>query len=219
MCGLPVLRWPARPVLTALNGNGAGRWESLVHKARLSPDETTTWFGARTTRPARTVIDIARNSGLRAGLVVADAALADGLVSMSDLDAALAGAVRWPGVRTARRVVELASPLAESPLESLSRLLVVDAGLPLPELQVVVHTRGGRYRVDGLWRDRRVVLEVDGMMKYATPDELRAEKIRQENLERAGYRVVRVTWDDVVNRPAATARRIALALRAAPSRW
>ena len=150
---------------------------------------------------------------------MADAALADGLVSMSDLDAALAGAVRWPGVRTARRVVELASPLAESPLESLSRLLVVDAGLPLPELQVVVHTRGGRYRVDGLWRDRRVVLEVDGMMKYATPDELRAEKIRQENLERAGYRVVRVTWDDVVNRPAATARRIALALRAAPSRW
>ena len=47
MCGLPVLRWPARPVLTARNGNGAGRWESLVHKARLSPDEITTWFGAQ----------------------------------------------------------------------------------------------------------------------------------------------------------------------------
>jgi very-short-patch-repair endonuclease len=213
MFALPAVRRQERPILTAMLGNGEGRPDALIHRARLDAAEVTTWFGVPVTRPARTVIDIARDSGLRAGLVVADAALADGLVSMAELDAALVGQVRWPGVRTARRVVELASPLAESPLETLARLLVFNAGLPLPELQAVVHTRGGSYRVDGLWRDKRVILEADGFLKYATPADLRAEKLRQENLERAGYVVVRVTWDDVVHRPAETARRIASALR------
>lgn len=215
MFALPALRWPPRPILTAFIGNGEGRPDALIHRAGLDAEEVTNWFGVAVTRPARTVIDIARDSGLRAGLVVADAALADGLVSVSELDAALVTKARWPGVRTARRVVELASPLAESPLETLSRLLVLDAGLPVPELQAVVHTRGGRYRVDALWRDQRVILEADGMLKYATPADLRAEKVRQENLERAGYVVIRVTWDDVMHRPAETARRIEAALRAA----
>ncbi len=46
------------------------------------------------------------------------------------LDDALAAARGWPGVRRARSVLALASPLAESPLESLVRLRLHDAGFP-----------------------------------------------------------------------------------------
>jgi very-short-patch-repair endonuclease len=206
--GMPLLHVATRPVLTAIEGNGGGRRDVLVHLAALSDDEIRIWFGCPVTSVARTVVDLARNLGVSAGLVAADAALHDELVTRAELGAALARAVRWPGVTTARRVVELASPLAESPLESLSRLMIVDGGLPVPELQVRVHTERGTYRVDGLWRERRVVLEVDGMLKYRTVDDLREEKLRQEALERAGYLVVRVTWDDVVRQPVRTSARI-----------
>jgi hypothetical protein len=43
----------------------------------------------------------------------------------------------------------------------------VEVADSLPEPQVWVATAGGRYRVDGLWADRMVVLECDGMLKYA----------------------------------------------------
>ena len=59
-----------------------------------------------------------------------------------------------------------------------------------------------------------MVLEVDGLLKYRDESALPAEKKRQEQLERMGYRVVRVTWSDIVNDPAGTAARIAWALRA-----
>jgi Protein of unknown function (DUF559) len=212
MYGLPLLAAPRRPRLTTI-GNGGGEQDILVHSAGLRDDERTDWFGVPITTVARTVIDLARNTGVRAGLVAADAALAECLASADELGAAVERATRWPGVRGARRVVELASPLAESPLESLTRLLVVDAGLPTPQLQIWVRTAYQRYRVDGLWPDRAVVFEADGLLKYAAQLDLHREKLRQEELERAGYRVVRVTWDDVWSHPTRTADRIAAALR------
>jgi hypothetical protein len=212
--GLPLLSDPSRPRLTVGVGNGGGQTDALIHAAGLWPEEIETWFGAPVTTPARTVVDVARNCGIKAGLVMADAALADNLASAGDLGAAVERATHWPGIRAARRAVELASPFAESPLESLSRLLIIDAGLPVPGLQKWIKTHRGWYRVDGLWPDRAVILEVDGLKKYRDDDgALAEEKLRQEALERAGYRVVRVTWDDVVHHPELTVFRIADALR------
>jgi very-short-patch-repair endonuclease len=58
-----------------------------------------------------------------------------------------------------------------------------------------------------------VVLEADGRMKYRG-DELWREKLRQERLERLGYRVIRVLWRDVMYRPTETIARIRRALLA-----
>ena len=212
--GLPLLRDPSRPRLTVGVGNGGGQRDALIHAAGLWPEEIQPWFGAPVTTPARTVVDVARNCGMKAGLVAADAALADNLASAGDLAAAVERATHWPGITVARRAVELASPDAESPLESLSRLLIIEAGLPVPGLQKWIKTYRGWYRVDGLWPDRAVILEADGMKKYRDDeDAMPEEKLRQEALERAGYRVVRVTWDDVMNHPELTVFRIADALR------
>jgi very-short-patch-repair endonuclease len=62
-----------------------------------------------------------------------------------------------------------------------------------------------------LWPHQRLIVEVDGRVKY-TADELWREKRRQERLERLGYRVVRVMWSDVVHDWPATLRRILDAL-------
>jgi hypothetical protein len=217
MYGLPVLALPARPRLTVAQANGGGERDALVHAAGIWPEEATTWFGIALLTPARTVVDIARNAGIRAGLVATDAALSDGLITFAELAGAIERAKHWPGIKTARRLMELGCADIESPLESLSRLMISDAGLPLPEPQQWVSTASGRFRVDGLWADRAVILEADGLTKYrlreSDDDPLVLEKLRQEALERAGYRVVRVTWDDVMRRPQYTIFRIVAALR------
>jgi very-short-patch-repair endonuclease len=217
--GIPLLRPPKRPTLTAGRGSGyqtCTREDVRIHVAGLWRADVDAWFGAPVTAVARTVMDLARLRGVAQGLMAADAALHEQLTTPRELRAALRRQRGWPGVRRARQVVEAADGLAESPLESLTRLCLREAGLPAPELQAWVDTPGGRYRVDFLWRGQKVILEADGMAKYAgNPTALADEKRRQEHLERAGYRVIRVLWEDVVRHPAQTAARVRAVLTAA----
>jgi very-short-patch-repair endonuclease len=208
LLGLPVLHRPAHPGLTAtIPATSGARRNVTVYRARLPVGDRAEWFGAPVTIVARTIVDLARVDRLQ-GLVAADAALHERLVTTADLARQLGGCAGWPGAARARDVLAAASSLAESPLETLTRLCLLDAGLPSPELQV----RIGRDRVDMLWRDERVVVEADGRMKYRD-DELWTEKRRQERIERLGFRVVRVLWADVVDHPDETAARVRAALR------
>jgi hypothetical protein len=207
--GLPLLATPHAPELTALRASTLGvRTACRVRGAVLAADEVTDWFGAPVTTIARTVVDLGRHDRA-AALVAADAAVHEGLLTAAALDAAVARGSGWPGIRAVREVVPLVSPLAESPLESLTRLRLVDAGVPAPELQaeIIDPADGWQCRVDMLWRAARVVLEADGKVKY-TGRELWREKLRQERLERLGYRVVRALWSDVTARPDELVQRV-----------
>ena len=200
--GLPLLRLPMIPEVTAVVPSTLGRrFGVAVRSAALCADELSAWYGAPVTTAARTVMDVARGER-RAGLVAADAALHERLVTPDDLACVSRRTTGWPGARAAREIVALASALAESPLESLVRLSVLDAGLPAPQLQVRVDdpADGWWCRVDMLWPEPRVVLEADGKIKYSGV-ELWREKRRQLRLERLGYRVVRAIWSDVVHDP------------------
>ncbi len=215
--GLDVMRVPKVATLTSsFRDHAASRSGAVVRSAKLSDGDVTTWFGTRVTSCPRTVIDIARRSA-RDGIVVADSALLNELVTIDQLRSALRRQQHWDGVITARRVVELASGLSESALESLARLFLDDNHIPLPEQQVWIETHRGWFRVDGLWGEFGVILEVDGLIKYrkADPnddDPLVTEKLRQEALERAGYTVIRVTWADIHVTPQATLVRIVAVL-------
>jgi hypothetical protein len=210
--GLPFFGGGNRPELTSADIPAtADRGGVRVYAAALR-GQVHRWFGAPIMSHARTVVDLARH-GRRSGLMAADAALHERLVNAEQLERAVRQATGWPGIRKARSIIDLASELAESALESLTRLLLHDNGVPAPQLQQWVLTRLGWFRVDGLWPERMVVLECDGLVKYGAVGALAEEKKRQEALERAGYRVVRVTWDDVINHPLETVARILEALR------
>jgi hypothetical protein len=213
--GLPLVAIPDRVVLTAVAPSRMGtRGRVLVRAAGQPVRDLTTWFGAPITTIARTIIDLARQNRA-AGLVAADAALHERVVGQDELRWVASQCAGWPGARWAREIVAVASPLAESPLETLTRLCIVDAKLPVPELQVWIEGAVWRYRVDMLWREHRVIAEADGRVKYSG-DELWREKRRQERLERAGFRLVRVLWDDVMRRRTETIDRISHALFGGP---
>lgn len=194
--GLPTLAVPARPVLTVSPGRPTHR--AGARTAALLPDEVTAWFGVPVTDIARTIVDSARHDR-RNGLLAADAALHEELVTVELIEAALNSARSRRGIRQAREVLALAEPKAESPLETLTRLAIHDSGLPMPEPQVEIEVPGRRrpLRVDLMWPEHRLILEVDGREKYRD-DALWDEKRRERALRRLGYTVERVVWDDIM---------------------
>lgn len=112
---------------------------------------------------------------------------------------ALCGARLLPGhSRThLRTVLELGDGRSESAGESRLRFLLWTLGLPTPLLQAEIRGEGLVARVDMLLDRERVVVELDGMLKHGAPEDLRAEKRREDALRRLGYEVVRITWADL----------------------
>ena len=95
-----------------------------------------------------------------------------------------------------RSLPELAE--AESELERRFLLLVEDAGIEIPEVQVWIEG----YRVDNLWRRERLIVELDGHATHANARVNEEDRRRELILRRAGYRVVRYTWHQVTSRGA-----------------
>jgi hypothetical protein len=156
----------------------------------------------RVTSPARTVVDLAREVGVESAVVAGDSALAAGLVVATDLTEVMELQHRWPGRAAARTAVELLAVGSQSPLETLSRLRIRDAGLPAPVLQQEIGDEQGYFvgRVDFYWDEFGVVGEADGRRKYERDDVVDvvlAEKARQSQLLETGLIVVRWDWADL----------------------
>ncbi len=135
-----------------------------VHRWTVPEDAVRTLGGVQATAPLRTVIDCARLAGSDWGVVIADAALRTSLVTVDELAGACARVALVTGAERARSLPALASPLAESPGESLLRLRLCQMGPHVAE-QVVLTDVPGLPRVDFLI-DGRLVVEFDGESKY-----------------------------------------------------
>lgn len=205
-----------------------GHEENVVARRWRVPDGHVTIgpYGQLVTDPLRTAIDLARGQPLHHALISLDAGLRVAMrrgLSRTAAEALLAR--RWNesrsgnGMRAVGRAIAHADPLAESPLESMVRGRVVAAGLPTPRLQVPVTGASGRhYRADmglDLPGDTpgtfNLLIEADGLGKYAAAEDLASEKRRQHDMERQGRTFVRVLYDEAFSRPTeflATIRRL-----------
>lgn len=122
------------------------------------------------------------------------------LLRLSSLAASLGDG--RPGTRAIRAAMAAHLPqlaACESPLEIDFVLLCERFGLPLPEPNV----RIGRWRPDMLWRDARLVVELDGKDAHHTPAQLLADERRAAGLRRRGFSVVRYRWEKVHFEPEA----------------
>jgi hypothetical protein len=182
--------------------NVATRAGLRVHHGDLW-GEIMTSRGLPTTRPLRTVFDIARHTSLTEAVVAVDMALHASLVDLLEFRAyvdARAGAYR---IARARRVAELAMVGAESPMETRLRLLLVLSGLPCPELNVPLHDRSGGFlgRPDLYYAAQKLGIEYDSGPHR---EQLVADDRRQNRLLSAGVRLLRFTSPDVYETPART---------------
>jgi very-short-patch-repair endonuclease len=174
---------------------------------RLEGDDRALRSGLSLTAPARTLLDLAAVLGPRGLARAANEAFVAGLADEGDLRAVL---VRCPGRRGGPQLRQL---LAETGGPTLTRSeaerrlleLIAAADLPAPATNVKV----GRYEVDLLWRDERLVVEVDGYAFHGTRTAFERDRLRDADLQARGLAVVRVTWRQIVDAPAATVARIA----------
>jgi hypothetical protein len=202
--GLPLLGFaPSEVQLTRPRSSARVRSSSRHrHINTLLPEERTLVDDLATTTLPRTVFDLARCESRWSAVVVMDAALRAG-VPLDELERVLRAHPGWPGIRQARWALAFADGRSESPLESLGRTTCVVEGLPVFEPQVLVLVHGEPIaRVDGLWRERLVVFEGDGAVKFDGAGVLPALLTRQERLREAGLPVVRADWGDLTRRRA-----------------
>lgn len=178
------------------------------HRAATPADQLLFLDGVRLTTLARTAVDVAREQRhLEDGVIATDAAMRLG-VAREAMTAVVAGMSCWPNVTRARAAVDLADPGAQSPGETLLRLMVVELRLGPVSTQFVVR-EGSRWAAADV-RVRRHLFEFDGRVKYVGRDDggvadrpleevVWAEKQREDMLRRAdgGYGVSRVTWAEL----------------------
>ena len=197
-------------------GSTTRHWSDLPRGQLTSWADAVTGLEIPVTSLERTIVDCARTCPPDAGLVIADAGLRLG-ANRDLVEAILRDAAGGRGVRRARQVIAAADPRSESPIESATRWVVVDAGLPTPQLAIEQRTLSGRYWVDLGWPELKVGIEVDGLEKYSglygDPRQvLLDEKRRHDALVEAGWLLVRVTIEDLRD-PDRLVARVVAALR------
>lgn len=160
--------------------------------------------GLRVIEPAYAILGIAAENGLRQTVAVLDAGLHTGLVASSRIEEMLGVCPGWPGHEVVTAATALTDPEAESPGESLTRLLLRSLGYSVRS-QVEIRATSPEFsaRVDFLLEFYPVVIEFDGLKKYAAADgsadhgALVRAKAREDRLRALGYEVVRLVWADL----------------------
>ncbi|WP_181781910.1 DUF559 domain-containing protein [Pseudonocardia pini] len=174
-----------------------------LHRERLWPNEITEVDGLVVTTPERTAFDLARWAPSRNEAVACVDALAntgrfapDEVLRLNALHPSMRGCARIP------ELVELADRRAGSRPETLLRVLLVDSGLPRPEVQWVVQDPVAKEAVwlDLAYPEQRLGIEYEGA-PHVEPDRVLRDIARTTALVDRGWRILRVTKNDLFRRP------------------
>lgn len=188
---------PAGPVHVTATGRRRPRRGVVVHHAVLPPADRALIEGIPVTSVARTILDeSAVRSRQRLRRLVKEAEFA-GLVDCDALADVLARHPRRRGRRALARIVDeyvLGAGRTRSELEDRFLAFRASRGLPMPETNVVLDLPSGKIEVDCLWRDARLVVELDGRQAHSTAGAFEADRARDRRLVAAGWRPMRVTW-------------------------
>jgi hypothetical protein len=201
--GLELATTPSQPTVTvARDHSRASRSGVVVRRRQLAAGDWQVRSGVRVTTVLRTVLDLCRTLPLAEAVAAADSALRRGL-SLQALRTALCRLPAGRGRALVARVLALVDVRCGSVLESLLRVLLHVHGVRAPQSQLAVRGRGGALvgRVDFAWPDVRLVVEADGFAFHADRRRYRDDRRRSNALVLAGWRLLRFSWEDVVQQP------------------
>ncbi|KAA0099891.1 DUF559 domain-containing protein [Mycolicibacterium sp. P1-18] len=195
--------------------NGKPATGILVRRDELCDDEVQSMGALQVSTPARTAFDLGRRPGLTLAVVRVDA-----LANATGLQAAgiaplVARHTGGRGLRQLRTVLAMMDGGAESPQETRTRLLLVDAGLPPPRTQIVVDD----WRVDMGWEEFKVGVEYDGAHHWTDSRQHQRDIDRHAELLARGWRIVRVSADMLRRDRGVVVGRTCAALQQAGVEW
>jgi hypothetical protein len=132
------------------------------------------------------------------------------------LAAALERAPRHRGAARLRALLADGYVPTRSEFEDRALDVLAAAGMQRPDVNPKLVLDGRTVRPDLLWRDRHVVVELDGAAWHDERLAREDDAERQALLEAHGYRVLRITWRQLVDHPQQTIARIRAALGLGP---
>jgi very-short-patch-repair endonuclease len=182
-----------------------------IHRSRtFEPRDVHMHRGIPTTTPTRTLLDLAEIAPPRDLERAFDEAITRRLTTHASLSAVVERSKGRRGMGKLQDVLARSTEptLTRSEAEERYLALVREAGLPAPAVNPVIEG----HRVDFLWRGDRLVVEVDGFRFHSSRSAFERDRRRDAELQAAGYRVVRVTWRQLVEEPVAVVARLARAL-------
>lgn len=178
-----------------------------VHRSTtLVRRETTSYRGIPITTPLRTLVDIAATLEGRPLEHALDLADQRRLIDFAEFN-------RRPIPTSLQAVLSLytaGSTVTRSEMEERFLQLCDDHRFRRPQ----VNTRIEGEEVDFVWRDARLIVEVDGYRYHRSPSSFESDRERDVMLAVAGWQVMRFTWTQLTTRPRWVAR--AVAKRLAP---
>jgi very-short-patch-repair endonuclease len=176
-------------------GRKRHRGISLHRSSTLTPADCIRCDGIPVTKPARTLADLRP--------MLSEAAFASAVREAEFLRLPIGDDQSSVG-DGARRRDSSKAPRTRTELESMLMALARRHRLVKPEVNVKVD----RYEVDFLWRDQRLIAEVDGWESHGTRSAFEEDRARDARLTSLGYAVVRFTWHQVDREPQAVAQTI-----------
>ena len=202
----------SRLIHVTVPGHARDRDRIRVHRRARYQDDVAVRDAIPVTSLARTLVDLGdvapavqvRNAFVRAEQLR--------LIDMRAIDDALGRAGRFTGAASLREVLRVYDPRwqqTRSGLELAFLDLTQQFALPRPEVNAWI---ANEVLVDALWRDQRVIVEVDSARYHEVPSARRDDARRDHRLSGLGYRVIRAPEHDIARERATLATTIARAL-------
>jgi very-short-patch-repair endonuclease len=201
-----------RTVYVIVPPTGGGRRTGVrPYRTVLHGSEVCALQGMRATTVPRTLFDLATPLG-RAGEVrrleqLVASALDRRLTTETGLRRVLERHARHRGAGLLRLVLagQHGPALARSEAEERLLELIRTAALPAPRLNT--HVAG--HEVDFHWPAERLVVEVDGYAWHSSRNRFERDRARDATITAAGFTVLRMTWRQITEQPAAVVAGIA----------
>jgi hypothetical protein len=185
-----------------------------IHRSRiLTPADVTLEDGIPVTSVARTLLDLGAVVRPPDVEVAVDRAERLGLFDLSAVVDVLERGNGRKGAGVLRGIVAAYRPSNQkSVLEREFRALLGTApDIWTPVFNALVDGETRTHEVDAYWPDSRLVVQLDGFEFHRTRRDHERDAASNRDLELAGLRVVRLSWDDVAAHGERTLRRLRIA--------
>jgi hypothetical protein len=211
--------WGLRPnsrwlEVTAIRG-GKGVPGIEMHSTRMcEPQDFIVKDGIPVTSVARTLLDLSAVVRAPDLATAIDRAERSGIFDLTAVVEVLDRSKGRRGARALRRAIAAYEPSSQkSVLERRFKALLQTApDIPTPAFNALVEGEQTTHEVDAFWASQQVAIQLDGFEFHRTRRDRERDAASDADLELAGRRVMRLTWDDVAVHAERTLRRLRLAI-------
>lgn len=179
-----------------------------IHRIDLGPRDATHIDGLPVTKPAVTIVHLARTLAPLPLERAVQEAFAKRLTNTKQLEQALDRHRGGRGTARLKRMLELGVDDLRSKAERELRRWIRQAGLPAP----IFNAEVGRWRVDALWPEHRLAVEINGYAAHNSPWAHDRDHRKEQHLLAAGLATRRFTAVQAIDEPALVIAGIAAAL-------